>query len=1132
MFSTVALAVLLVLSVSPESAAAAALISGTEITDSISAPGEQDLYTFTANAGEGVQLQVADVAGTSLVPWVQVYAPDGSFVTSASGSTVASILLCSSCTSKLLQSGTYSVVVRDGTQHGLQIGAYDLHFIHAPNANEGGALTSGSSLDDAIELGDLDSFTFTANIGESVHLQVADLAGTFAPYVLIYAPNGNFVTSGSGTAVAAIQLCPSCTHSVTQNGTYTVVVSDWTQGNAQTGPYRLHFVHVPDAIEDGSLVSGSSVEGEIELGDLDSYTFTANVGESVALQVADAAGTFAPWAIVYAPNGNFVTSGYGSSVASIHLCPSCTHSLSQSGTYTVVVLDGTQNSAQTGPYKLHFVRVPDAIESGALVSGGSIAGTLELGDLDSFSFAAVVGETVRLQLNDLDGTFAGNVKVYGPVGNLVTTGGEGAGGRIDLCPGCTHKVNVSGVYTVVVSDGLQGNAGTGSYTLRFDLLVDVLSYIALGDSYSSGDGVFPYSDTINPLPLVACHRSTRAYPTLLRTPGTSQPIALRADADFDFVACTGAKTENIDASGEGQNGEPPQMAAVNAVNPSRDLLTMSIGGNDAYFIWIFAYCLTHNHCHDLRPFDPYLDFELGDLAQLWLPVVKGRLLDLYSEVRNATPNATTLIIGYPILVAGRECEAASVPFVEDAKLSKTEQEFLRAVNHDLNMATAEAAAEIGLHFVSVEEHFAGHEICGTSDDWINGVVLYNPSASVHPTSRGQLAHAEVINAYLEEKSSGWPHGYFSTGLPRNPPPAGPTAATAGSPDRALADALPAMGSLVVTPADLPMGCSVHNVVVPGGSATVFGSGFAPFEPATLKLVVGHSESQMLGTLMTDAAGDLRGAVEIPATAPIGSMGTLEALAGGPNGKGRLLLSLVRFAASVSADADGDGLAAGCDNCPADANAGQADRDSDGLGDACDACPDEAVPGVCGCAAVDPDADGDGTPDCEDAGQDLALVKIKAPKVINLSARKPTASAKVSVVVQNRGPGAVTISSETAVRELVDFDVESLGDCPAQTIDLVLPKKLPLVVKSKKKLTLHFRATFDCANDPAKSSKKNPGHEDFRLGATVDHSAADGRPDTHPADDTCPRSSLGPDLNPDGKVVDDGCGAPVIDVVRK
>jgi hypothetical protein len=42
--------------------------------------------------------------------------------------------------------------------------------------------------------------------------------------------------------------------------------------------------------------------------------------------------------------------------------------------------------------------------------------------------------------------------------------------------------------------------------------------------------------------------------------------------------------------------------------------------------------------------------------------------------------------------------------------------------------------------------------------------------------------------------------------------------------------------------------------------------------------------------------------------------------------------------SPGMDADGDGIADPCDNCPVVINPGQADTDGDGIGDACDNCP--------------------------------------------------------------------------------------------------------------------------------------------------------------------------------------------------
>ncbi len=78
------------------------------------------------------------------------------------------------------------------------------------------------------------------------------------------------------------------------------------------------------------------------------------------------------------------------------------------------------------------------------------------------------------------------------------------------------------------------------------------------------------------------------------------------------------------------------------------------------------------------------------------------------------------------------------------------------------------------------------------------------------------------------------------------------------------------------------------------------------------------------------------------------------------------------------DADGDGRANGCDNCPNDANktepgacgcgVSDADTDLDGTLDCNDACPgdpNKTAAGLCGCNIADADGDGDATLDCND-----------------------------------------------------------------------------------------------------------------------------------------------------------------------
>jgi hypothetical protein len=152
---------------------------------------------------------------------------------------------------------------------------------------------------------------------------------------------------------------------------------------------------------------------------------------------------------------------------------------------------------------------------------------------------------------------------------------------------------------------------------------------------------------------------------------------------------------------------------------------------------------------------------------------------------------------------------------------------------------------------------------------------------------------------------------------------------------------------------------------------------------------------------------------------------------------------------------------------------------------------------------------------------------------------------VKVQLQNRGPQAETIASQSTLAQAVSLVLTSLGGCAVPMAELLPPKKFPVTLKSKQKLDVLFRVTFTCVNDPAKSKTKDPGHDDYGLAAHVSRAALGGNPDTHTADDVCPRSVAPPfalDPNPNGKIKDKGCGtkktdktfgAPVvIDVVVK
>ncbi len=256
------------------------------------------MWSFTANVGDRVVVRVGALTSTnSFNPWLRIYDPNGVLVADSGINNgnlpVEELALTATNT------GTFTVLVSDSQNvfYG-GTGAYRLYFGQFPGAfvvpvgDEGGALTSGSNYDGTIQLGDLDLWSFTANVGDRVVVRVGALTSTntFNPWLRIYGPNGVLIAdsgiNNGGLPVEELAL------TATNSGTFTVLVSDSQNAfYGGTGTYRLYFGQFPGAFvvpagdEGGALTSGSNYDGTIQLGDLDLWSFTANVGDRVVVRV-------------------------------------------------------------------------------------------------------------------------------------------------------------------------------------------------------------------------------------------------------------------------------------------------------------------------------------------------------------------------------------------------------------------------------------------------------------------------------------------------------------------------------------------------------------------------------------------------------------------------------------------------------------------------------------------------------------------------------------------------------------------------------------------------------------------------------------------------------------------------------
>lgn len=221
------------------------------------------------------------------------------------------------------------------------------------------------------------------------------------------------------------------------------------------------------------------------------------------------------------------------------------------------------------------------------------------------------------------------------------------------------------------------------------------SYVALGDSYSSGTGTRTYYEDGT-----SCKRSPYAYPSLIS--------AARSYA-LNFRACSGATTADV------------TNTQLGALSGSTNYVSISIGGNDAGFADVMTTCAMPSWMSNCNGrIDTAENFVKNTLP--------GRLRTLYTSIRSKAPNAKVVVVGYPRIFMGEDCNAGTW-------FSPQEQSRLNAMADLINSKTKSIASAKGFAFADPTGRFIGHAVCD-DPEWING--LSNPiDESYHPNIDGQ-----------------------------------------------------------------------------------------------------------------------------------------------------------------------------------------------------------------------------------------------------------------------------------------------------------------------------------------------------------------------------------------------------------
>ena len=251
------------------------------------------------------------------------------------------------------------------------------------------------------------------------------------------------------------------------------------------------------------------------------------------------------------------------------------------------------------------------------------------------------------------------------------------------------------------------------------------TYVALGDSYTSGPLITPGSATAP----VACLQSAVNYPHL-----TAKALGL----SLTDVSCAGATVSDMTTSQ--YPGVAPQF---NALGASDSVVSLGIGGNDdETFITAVVGCAALDVTDVLNigaPCKAAFGNYFADNIASDGPNIGAAL----ARIHTLAPNAKVFVVGYPdILPQSGNC-FTKMP------LTTGDVTYLNGMEKDLNAMLKQEATANGATFVDTYDPSIGHDLCKPeSTRWVEPLIPSSSAAFVHPNANGEAAMASILEAAI------------------------------------------------------------------------------------------------------------------------------------------------------------------------------------------------------------------------------------------------------------------------------------------------------------------------------------------------------------------------------------------------
>lgn len=491
-------------------------------------------------------------------------------------------------------------------------------------------------------------------------------------------------------------------------------------------------------------------------------------------------------------------------------------------------------------------------------------------------------------------------------------------------------------FDVEYPDGYRGMKVPGNPTK--------LDYLALGDSYSSGEGDTEKNnatgqkyyrqltdvneDKKQGIPGEKCHISTRSYPYKL-----AQYMELKQTGtkQWDTVACGGATIYDLNGSNsggyDGQNDRlrdyadknTLQKMALNEMIPGRvkqiefvkkyqpKVITLTAGGNDVDFGGKIRSCVDPRERWDT------CDWAKKDMDTLGSQI-KGqfdRLVELYKELKAASPKSKIYAIGYPQFITDTEPAACGL---NAGAIDLDERRMVVRATQYMNEVIEAAARKAGVKYVDISQALNGGKMCEKHQIYMTGIVGLGEQESYHPNKFGhtvifveiakQLNHESLLTyskyPTAGDESVNAPSSiYFDKGAPSSVN------------TTMLANSKPSKGSKQKV-------ALAKNSLQPGSSARV----------------EIRSKPVELGSYTVSSDGSMRETITIPDNIPAGYH-TLFVYGKSASGENIKITQTLLVTGKDKEDLDDDGVKDANQPCGAFLKPSGKDEDLDGIDDACD-----------------------------------------------------------------------------------------------------------------------------------------------------------------------------------------------------